>query len=195
MNPLQSKFEGTRIILGSNSPRREELFKQLGLKYEILKKDIDESFPDQFRREDIAMFLARKKSLAFKNDVAGGGIVITADTIVALDELIIGKPADLKDAERMLKLLSGRKHSVITGVCIMSARKSESFFVKTEVSFKMLRDNEIEYYLENYSPLDKAGAYGIQDWIGMVGIEYILGSYYNVVGLPTKELYENLLRF
>jgi septum formation protein len=195
MNPLLKKFEGTRIILGTNSPRRIELFKQLGLPYEIIKKDIDESYPEQFRREDIAMYLARKKSLAFKNEVVDGGIVITADTIVALDELIIGKPKDLVEAEQTLRLMSGRKHSVITGVAIMSSKKSESFFVKTEVSFKTLRDAEIAYYLETGNPLDKAGAYGIQDWIGLVGIEYILGSYYNVVGLPTKELYENMLRF
>jgi septum formation protein len=195
MNPLSKKFEGTRIILGSNSPRRQELLKQLGLTFEVLVHDVDESYPEQFRREDIAMFLARKKALAFKGDVADGGIVITADTIVALDELILGKPKDRTDAARMLRLMAGRKHSVITGVCVMSSKKSESFFVKTEVSVKMLRDNEIEYYLETYNPVDKAGAYGIQDWIGMTGIEYILGSYYNVVGLPTKELYEILLRF
>ncbi|MBP7168245.1 MAG: septum formation protein Maf [Bacteroidia bacterium] len=195
MNPLSKKFEGTRIILGSNSPRRQELLKQLGLTFDVLVHEVDESYPEQFRREDIAMFLARKKALAFKGDVADGGIVITADTIVALDELILGKPKDRTDAARMLKLMAGRKHSVITGVCVMSSKKSESFFVKTEVSVKMLRDNEIEYYLETYNPVDKAGAYGIQDWIGMTGIEYILGSYYNVVGLPTKELYEILLRF
>lgn len=195
MNPLSKKFEGTRIILGSNSPRRQELLKQLGLTFEVLVHEVDETYPEQFRREDIAMFLARKKALAFKGDVADGGIVITADTIVALDELILGKPKDRTDAARMLRLMAGRKHSVITGVCVMSAKKSESFFVKTEVSVKMLRDNEIEYYLETYNPVDKAGAYGIQDWIGMTGIEYILGSYYNVVGLPTKELYEILLRF
>lgn len=195
MNPLTKKFEDTRIILGSNSPRRQELMTKLGLNFEVLVREVDETFPSQFRREDIAMFLARKKALAYKADVADGGIVITADTIVALDELIIGKPTDKNDAIRILKLMSGRKHSVITGVCIMSAKKSESFFVKTEVSMKMLRDNEIEFYLETENPMDKAGSYGIQDWIGMVGIEYILGSYYNVVGLPTKELYENLLRF
>lgn len=195
MNPLSKKFEGTRIILGSNSPRRQELLKQLGLTFEVLVHEVDETYPEQFRREDIAMFLARKKALAFKGDVADGGIVITADTIVALDELILGKPKDRTDAARMLRLMAGRKHSVITGVCVMSSKKSESFFVKTEVSVKMLRDNEIEYYLETYNPVDKAGAYGIQDWIGMTGIEYILGSYYNVVGLPTKELYEILLRF
>lgn len=195
MNPLSKKFEGTRIILGSNSPRRQELLKQLGLTFDVLVHEVDETYPEQFRREDIAMFLARKKALAFKGDVADGGIVITADTIVALDELILGKPKDRTDAARMLRLMAGRKHSVITGVCVMSAKKSESFFVKTEVSVKMLRDNEIDYYLETYNPVDKAGAYGIQDWIGMTGIEYILGSYYNVVGLPTKELYEILLRF
>ncbi len=195
MNPLTQKYESTRIILGSNSPRREELFRQLGLRFEVIKKEVDETFPEQFRREDISMFLARKKALAYKADVADGGIVITSDTLVTVDELILGKPKDLKDAERMLRLLSGRKHSVITGVCIMSAKKSESFFVKTDVSFKTLRDNEIEYYLQNFNPVDKAGAYGIQDWIGMVGVEYIIGSFYNVVGLPTKELYENLMRF
>lgn len=195
MNPLAQKFENTRIILGTNSPRREMLFKELGLKYEVLPKEVDEQIPGQFRREDIAMFLARKKALAYKPDVADGGLVITADTLVALDELILGKPTDKKDAERILQLISGRKHQVITGVCIMSARKSESFFAKTDVSFKTLRDNEIEYYLEHYNPVDKAGAYGIQEWIGMIGIEYIQGSYYNVVGLPLKELYENMLRF
>ena len=158
MNALVKKFENTRILLGTNSPRRQELLRQLGLTFEILVREVDESFPDQFKREDIAMFLARKKSLAYKGDVAGGGLVIT-------------------------------------GVCIMSAMKSESFFVKTEVSFKNLRDHEIEYYLDNFNPLDKAGAYGIQEWIGLTGVEYIIGSYYNVVGLPTKELYENLLRF
>ncbi len=195
MNPLTQKFKDTRIILGTNSPRREELFKQLGLQFEIIKKEVDETFPGQFRREDISMFLARKKALAYKADVAEGGIVITSDTIVAVDELILGKPTDLKDAERMLRLLSGRKHSVITGVCIMSSKKSESFFVKTDVSFKILKDEEIEYYLQHFNPLDKAGAYGIQDWIGMIGVEYIIGSFYNVVGLPTKELYDNLMRF
>lgn len=195
MNPLTKKYEGTRIILGSNSPRREELLKQIGLTFEVMKKDVDESFPEQFRREDISMFLARKKALAYKQDVAEGGIVITSDTLVTVDELILGKPTDLKDADRMLRLLSGRKHAVITGVCIMSSKKSESFFVKTDVSFKTLKDSEIEFYLENHSPLDKAGAYGIQDWIGMIGVEYIIGSFYNVVGLPTKELYDNLMRF
>jgi len=195
MNPLIKKFEGTQIILGSNSPRRAELLKSLELTFEVLTKHVEEDFPAHFRREDTAMFLARKKALAFKENVANGGIVITADTIVAVDDLILGKPTDAKDAERMLKLISGRKHQVITGVCIMSSKKSESFFVKTDVSFKLLKDDEINFYIERYNPLDKAGAYGIQEWIGMIGVEYIQGSYYNVMGLPTKELYDNLMRF
>lgn len=195
MNPLVQKFEGTGIILGSNSPRREQLFKELGLKFQVMAKDVDETIPTQFRREDIAMFLARKKALAFKTEVHESGIVVTADTLVAVDDLILGKPTDAKDAERMLKLLSGRRHQVITGVCIMSNRKSESFFVKTDVSFKVLRAEEIKYYIETCKPLDKAGAYGIQEWIGMIGVDYIQGSFYNVMGLPVKELYENLMRF
>jgi septum formation protein len=195
MNPLVQKFEGTGIILGSNSPRREQLFKELGLKFQVLAKDVDETIPTQFRREDIAMFLARKKALAYKAELQENGIVVTADTLVAVDDLILGKPTDEKDAERMLKLLSGRRHQVITGVCIMSNRKSESFFVKTDVSFKVLRDEEIKYYIQTCKPLDKAGAYGIQEWVGMVGVDYIQGSFYNVMGLPIKELYENLLRF
>lgn len=195
MNPLIEKFTGTRIILGSKSPRRGQLFQELGLPFEVMAKDVDETFPTQFRREDISMFLARKKALAFKSDVQDGGIVVTADTLVAVDDLILGKPSDAKDAERMLKLLSGRRHQVITGVCIMSSKKSESFFVKTDVSFKALRESEIMHYIETAKPFDKAGSYGIQEWIGMVGIEYIQGSYFNVVGLPIKELYENMLRF
>ena len=116
-------------------------------------------------------------------------------SIVCVDELILGKPTDMKDAERILKLLSGRKHQVLTGVCLMSNKKSTSFFCKTDVSFKILKEEEIAYYLEKYNPIDKAGSYGIQEWIGIIGIEYIFGSYNNVMGLPMKELYENLLRF
>lgn len=195
MNPLVEKYQSIPVILGSKSPRREQLLKELGIKFETRGKEVDESFPQHFRREDISMFIARKKALAFKPELPENGIVISADTIVAVDDLILSKPADEKDAERMLKLLSGRRHQVITGVAILSARKSESFFVKTDVSFRVLKPEEISYYVETAKPLDKAGAYGIQEWIGMIGIEYIQGSYFNVVGLPVKELYENLLRF
>jgi septum formation protein len=195
LNPLAEKLKGTRIILGSNSPRRQELLHAMGIDFEVMVRPVEEVFPEQFRKEDAAMFLARKKALAFKPDLPEGSLVITADTLVAVDDLVLGKPVDTNDAERMLKLLSGRKHSVVTGVCILSARKSESFFSRTEVAFKTLRVEEIRHYISTGSPMDKAGAYGIQDWIGMTGIEYILGSYYNVVGLPTKELHEQLMRF
>lgn len=194
-NPLAEKLKSARIILGSNSPRRQELMRSMGIAFEVDVRPVEETFPEQFRKEDAAMFLARKKALAFKPDLIEGTLVITADTLVTVDDLVLGKPTDEADAERMLKLLSGRKHSVITGVCILSTRKSESFFARTEVSFKPLRIEEIRHYVSSGNPMDKAGAYGIQDWIGMTGIEYILGSYYNVVGLPTKELYEQLMRF
>ena len=196
MNALQIKLIGVKLILGSQSPRRQQLLKELGVPFEVIPSDADESFPESFRREDIAMFVARKKASALKEYLKDSNtLLITADSIVCLDELIINKPTDLKDAERILKLLSGRKHQVLTGVCLMSNKKSTSFFCKTDVSFKTLKVDEIAFYLENYNPVDKAGAYGIQEWIGMIGIEYIFGSYNNVMGLPIKELYENLLRF
>ncbi len=196
MNELKNKFEGIRIILGSASPRREQLFKSLELPFEVIAKDVDESFPENFRREDISMFVARKKAMTFMKESAGGKtLVITADSIVCVDELILGKPKDAPDAFRIIKLLSGRKHQVFTGVCLMTSKKSASFFCKTDVSFKTFTDDEINYYIENFKPFDKAGAYGIQEWLGLIGVEYIFGSYTNVMGLPVKELYDNLLRF
>ncbi len=196
MNALQKKLDGKRLILGSHSPRRQQLLKELDIPFEVKPSDADESFPESFRREEVAMFIARKKASALKEYLTDNNVLlITADSIVCVDDLIINKPDDLKDAARILKLLSGRKHQVFTGVCLMSNKKSISFFCKTDVAFKKLNDDEINYYLEKYSPLDKAGAYGIQEWIGMIGIEYISGSYNNVMGLPVKELYENLLIF
>ena len=195
MNPLSEKFNSLKVILGSNSPRRKQLFSELGVNFEVLVKEVDENVSIPMRPEDLVMFLARKKGMAFKNETKEGAIVITADTIVALGDKVIGKPSSLEDAITMLNLLSGKKHQVITGVAIMSDKKAESFFVKTEVCFKPLRKEEIEFYIHQFKPLDKAGAYGIQEWIGMVGIEYIQGSYYNVMGLPVKELYEQLLKF
>lgn len=195
MNPLSEKFKGLKLILGSNSPRRKQLFTELGIDFKVIVKEVDENVGMTMRPEDLVMFLARKKGMAFKNETKEGDIVITADTIVALGDQVIGKPTSLEDAADMLKLLSGKKHQVITGVAIMSDKKAESFFVRTDVCFKTLRPNEIEYYVQQFQPLDKAGAYGIQEWMGMVGIEYIQGSYYNVMGLPIKELYEQLLKF
>ena len=195
MNPLSEKLGDRKIILGSASPRRAQLLKEMGISFTVMSKDVDETPPGQFRKEDIAMFLARKKAYAFRQELTDDAIVITADTLVVLDDIMLAKPTDAADADRMLKLLSGRKHQVITGVCLLSLRKSESFFVKTEVSFKNLRQEEITYYIDSFKPFDKAGAYGIQEWIGLTGIEYIQGSYFNVMGLPVKELYEQLLRF
>ncbi len=193
---LKKKFEGQRIILGSKSPRREELLKMLGLSFEVIAKDVDESFPENFRREDISMFVARKKAMTFMKETSDGKtLVITADTIVCVDDLILGKPADAAEAMRILKQLSGRKHMVLTGVCLMTNKKSASFFCKTDVSFKPFTDEELQFYIDTYKPYDKAGAYGIQEWLGLIGVEYIFGSYTNVMGLPVKELYDNLIRF
>jgi septum formation protein len=196
MNDLKKKFESYRIILGSKSPRREQLLKTLDIPFEVVVKDVDESFPENFRREDIAMFIARKKAMAFIREISDGKtLAITADSIVCVDELILGKPKDEQDAARMLKLLSGRKHLVITGVCIMTSKKSSSFFSKTDVSFRTLKDEEINYYIETFKPFDKAGSYGIQEWLGIIAVEYIFGSYNNVMGLPVKELYDHLVKF
>ncbi len=183
------------IILASKSPRRQQLLKDLGWEFTILTKDIDESFPDYLKREEVAIFLCEHKAKAFKDILSDDTLVITADTIVCLDDLIINKPEDAADARRILKLLSGRQHDVYTGVCISSKDKMISFFVKSSVFFKELSDAEIDYYIGVYKPFDKAGAYGIQEWIGFIGIEKIDGSYFNVMGLPVKEVYEAVLNF
>jgi septum formation protein len=183
------------IILASKSPRRQQLLKELGWEFTILTKDIDESFPDDLKREHVALYLCEHKAKAFNDVLSDDTIVITADTIVCLDDLIINKPEDANDAHRMLRLLSGRQHDVYTGVCISSPDKTKSFFVKSSVFFKELSNEEIDYYITVYRPFDKAGAYGIQEWIGFIGIEKIEGSYFNVMGLPVKEVYEAVLSF
>lgn len=195
MNPLTEKLGNTEIILGSASPRRAQLLKELGISFKVMVKEVDETPPPNFRKEDVVMFLARKKALAFRNEMKENQLIITADTLVVLDNHILGKPADKDDAVRMLQMLSGKKHHVVTGVCIMTHQKSEAFFCRTEVAMKVFRPEEIDYYTDTYKPFDKAGAYGIQEWIGLTGIDYIQGSYFNVVGLPVKELYEQLLKF
>ena len=195
LNPLAEKLKTFSVVLGSNSPRRADLLKQLGIKFKVDGRDVDETPPDNFRHEDIAMFLARKKALAFREGLADDVLVVTADTVVSVENQLAGKPADADDAQKMLQTLSGKKHNVITGVCLLTTKKSETFFVKTEVCFRKLKDTEIDFYIDAFKPFDKAGSYGIQEWIGMIGIEYIHGSYFNVMGLPTRELYENLMRF
>lgn len=179
------------IILGSNSPRRKELLAGLNVKFEIKTNDTDETFPDSLPIEEIPSFLALKKSASYtlkKND-----LLITADTIVVVDEkIVLGKPRDKENAIQILKMISGRMHKVITGVSIRSLEKQKSFHTITEVYFKELDDEEIEFYLENYRPYDKAGAYGVQEWIGYIGVEKIVGSYYNIMGLPIQKLYKEL---
>ena len=184
------------IILGSKSPRRKFLLEKLDIPFEVQSREVDEDYPDDIKGIDIALYLSEKKAEAFKKDsFSPDTILITADTIVWLDGQVLGKPADAKEAFNTLRALSGRKHQVITGVCLSSSGKQKSFFVSTDVYFKELSDAEINYYIEYYKPYDKAGAYGIQEWIGYIGIERIDGSFYNVMGLPVKALYDELLIF
>ncbi len=180
-----------KIILASNSPRRKELLNQLGLDFEVrVMKGIDESYPDNLPSKDVAEFIASKKSSAYL--IASDELLITADTIVVVGQDILGKPHDREDACRMLREISGKTHHVITGVCIRTAAKQSRFSVSTDVRFKNLSDGEIDFYVDHFKPYDKAGAYGIQEWIGLVGVESISGSFYNVMGLPVQRIYEEL---
>ena len=178
-----------KIILGSASPRRKELLGQLGLSFEVRPKDMDESYPKEIKGKDVALYLAEKKLNAFKDELKADELIITADTIVCLGDKILGKPQNAIDAKRMLRTLSGKAHYVITGCGLMSKEKKELFYEETEVVFRDLSELEIDYYITNYKPYDKAGAYAIQEWIGMAAIEKINGCYYNVVGLPLSKLY------
>ena len=193
MNPLS--FIKKDIILASKSPRRQQLLKDLGLTFTIITKEVDEVYPPELKKEEVALFLSKLKADAFKPEILENQLVITSDTIVCLEDKIIGKPKDRDDAFNMLSDLSGKMHEVITAVTVTSLEKQISFFVVTEVYFKSLTNFEIDYYITNYKPFDKAGSYGIQEWIGYIGIEKIVGSYFNVMGLPVKELYDELERF
>jgi septum formation protein len=183
------------IILASQSPRRQQLLKDLGLDFKVQSMDVDESFPNNLQMEEIPVFLAELKASAFSPQLKNNQLVITADTIVWLDGYVMNKPADYQDAWRMLSNLSGKKHQVVTGVCLLTSEKKVTFFVSTDVWFKELEDKEISYYLDHYRPYDKAGAYGIQEWIGYIGIHHIEGSFFNVMGLPIQTLYEHLKTF
>ena len=180
------------LILASSSPRRQYLMKEAGFNFTVEKPDVDESFPAELPSEQVAKYLAEKKAeyfrLAMKNE-----IVLTADTIVVLEDKILNKPSDRIEAISMLGELSGHTHRVITGVCIMSMENEESFDDTTEVTFQKLTQQEIEFYVDHYKPYDKAGAYGAQDWIGMVAIRKIVGSYFNVMGLPIHKVYQHLI--
>lgn len=180
------------LLLASNSPRRKELLSSLGLPFEVRVKEVNEDFPEHLKRAEVAAYLASHKADAYQNDLKEEAI-ITADTIVCLGDLILNKPADYEEAFQMLQSLSGGAHEVITGVCIQTSQQKTVFHDATTVYFKTLSSYEIDYYITHFKPFDKAGAYGIQEWIGMIGIERIEGSYFNVVGLPVQKLYEQLL--
>jgi MAF protein len=184
------------ILLASNSPRRRELLSGLDISYEVVAlPDVDESYPADLQHSEIPTFIARQKAAAYESHLEENTLLITADTIVWLDGEVFGKPADEEDAVRMLKALSGKTHDVITGVCLNSKEKQISFHVTSGVTFAQLDEEEIRYYVEKYRPFDKAGAYGIQEWIGYVGVKELKGSYFNVVGLPIQRLYEALKGF
>ena len=181
------------IILASNSPRRKELLAGLGMPFEVrVLQDIDESYPDDLPVSEVALYIAGKKADAYRATLADDELVITADTVVIVGDEILGKPVDETDAERMLRLISGRTHQVTTGVCMLTCETERRFAVTTDVTFKSLSDDEIHYYITNYKPFDKAGAYGIQEWIGYIGVTGLHGSYYNVMGLPVQRIYETL---
>ena len=180
-----------KIILASNSPRRKELLGGLGVDFEVrVMKGVDEAYPDTLPAKDVAVYISREKASVY--DVADDELLITADTVVIVGDDILGKPKDADDAHRMLREISGRTHQVVTGVCLTTAKEQRSFSVVTDVTFKQLSDEEIDFYIRNHRPYDKAGAYGIQEWIGYIGVTGLNGSYYNVMGFPVQRVYEEL---
>ncbi|MFC5270261.1 Maf-like protein [Adhaeribacter terreus] len=184
-----------KLILASNSPRRKEILSGLRIPFSIQVKDVAEDFEPHLQREQIAEHLAEHKASAYKNDLKADEVVLTADTIVWLQDSVLNKPKDLAEAKQMLQRLSGNVHEVITGVCLQSHEKHEVFHDVSKVYFRDLSETEIDFYLEHFKPLDKAGAYGVQEFIGMIGIERIEGSYFNVMGLPVHLVYEKLKYF
>jgi len=192
---LHQKFKHIKVILGSKSPRRQALLKDLGINFTIMQLDVDEIFPEVLKREAIPLYLSKLKASAGQSQLSENELLITADTIVWANNSALNKPADQQEAKNMLNKLSGKTHEVITAVSLVKQHKIHSFYSVTEVTFKSLSEEEIDYYISEYKPFDKAGAYGIQEWIGYVGVETINGSYFNVVGLPVNDLYKELLAF
>ena len=183
------------IVLASNSPRIKELMSGLGVDYVVKTlPDVDESYPDTLQGEEIPAYISREKAEAYQSMIEPDELLITADTIVWMNGEVLGKPKDREDAIRMLRKLSGASHQVITGVCLTTKGWQNSFTVTTDVTFAVLSEEEIVYYVDKYSPMDKAGAYGLQEWIGFIGVESISGSYYNVMGLPVQKLYRELIK-
>ena len=193
---LQNHLSNYRIVLASNSPRRKELLGGLDIPFTVATlPDVDESYPSHLTAEEIPLYISRKKSEVYRPFMTNDTLLITADTIVWLDGKVFGKPKNIDDARHMLQVLSGKTHCVITGVTLATKEKEESFTSLSDVTFSQLNDSEIDYYLNHCQPYDKAGAYGIQEWIGYIGIERIKGSYFNVMGLPIQRLYHELKRF
>ncbi len=192
---LSQKLKDFNIILASGSPRRQQFFKDLDLTFEIRLKDIEEIYPEDLQGVEITNFLAQLKANAFADELTENEILVTSDTIVWLNNKALGKPKDYDDAFQILQSLSSQTHEVITSVCFKTTQKTETIFEVTKVTFNPLTDESIRYYLDHYKPFDKAGAYGIQEWIGLVGISKIEGSYTNVVGLPTEKVYHYLNNF
>lgn len=192
---LKEKLNKINIILASGSPRRQQFFKEMDLHYSIRLKEIEEIYPEHLQAEEITNFLAELKANAFENELEENDVLVTSDTIVWLNGKALGKPKDYNDAFQMLQQLANQTHEVITSVCLKSIDKTDVFHCVTKVTFSNLSDEAIRYYLDNYKPFDKAGSYGIQDWIGLVGISKIEGSYTNVVGLPTEMLFQKLMNY
>ena len=191
---LQNKFKQNNIILASASPRRHELFKELGVNFSIKVKEIEETYHEDLKEDEITNYLCKLKADAFTNEILENDIIITADTIVWHYNKALEKPKNAEDAIKMLQELSGKKHKVFSSFCIKTKKSENIISDVTLVSFKKLSLKEIEFYVENYQPFDKAGAYGIQEWIGLIGVTQIEGSYFNVMGLPVHKLYEELLK-
>ena len=192
MKPLEN-IQHYKIVLASNSPRRRELLSGLNLEYTVrVLPDIDESYPDTLKGEEIPMYISREKAGAYRNSMAEDELIITADTVVCINEKVLGKPRTQEEAKEMLRELSGKTHQVITGVCLMTCGLQRTFSATTQVAFDVLTEDEIEFYVEKFRPLDKAGAYGVQEWIGFVGVSRLEGSYFNVMGLPVQRLYQEL---
>ena len=188
-------FPSYNYILASKSPRRQELLHSFGIEFQVIVKEVEEDYPENLVKEEIPVFLAVLKSKPFLNELQENDLLITADTIVWLTYKILGKPNNVEEAISMLKELSGQEHEVISGVCLSSKNKQKTFYSVSKVRFKKLSDYEIEYYVSRFKPFDKAGSYGIQEWIGFIGITHIEGSFYNVMGLPIQKLYEEIQKF
>ncbi len=192
---LKNRLKSKNLILASGSPRRQELLKSLGVPFEIRLKEIDEDYPKHLKKSEISDYLAQLKSNAFVEELNPKDLLITSDTIVWYHNMALGKPKSKDDAFQMLQKLSGKTHEVITSVCLKSLQKEDIFNSITKVTFKELSSEEIQFYIDNYNPMDKAGAYGIQDWIGQIGVTKIEGSYFNVMGFPIHKIYSQLLKF